>query len=248
MKSEQCFRGTQKLLPEITVGVNNPESRGFDPFLLPFHRLLAPKHPQGELVDPGLQHRPELPVHEARLIIPLVVREDLLDAFQLYKARLLLIRESLMLLARTGGILAALRSGLRGSRRALLARGDFSLRDQTPLLRYIRVVDVPTGDGRKAASEPPAVPVGAGLHGSPDVRLHDHGLSAFGLPEGFAGGRRRQGLHPDALPPGVLVGVFCITHDGRFLSDVLWQTVEPFTHGRMQPVHYDIETGTRSIQ
>ncbi len=231
--------------------MNNPEAGGFDPFLLPFHRLLAPKHPQGKLVDPGLQHRPELPVHEARLIIPLVVREDLLDALQLYKASLL-IRDArlLLLLARTGGILSpatavGLRAATRGSRRALLARSDFSLRDQTPLLRYIRVVDVPTGDGRKATSEPPAVPVGAGLQGSPDVRLHDHGLSASGLPEGSGGGRRRQGLHPDALPPGVLVGVFGITHDERFLPDVLWQTVEPFTHGRMQPVHYDIETGAR---
>lgn len=55
-------------LPEITVGVNYPKSGGFNPLLFSFHRLLTPKHPQGELVDPGLKHRSKLSVYEPSLI------------------------------------------------------------------------------------------------------------------------------------------------------------------------------------
>lgn len=106
---------------------------------------------------------------------------------------------------------------------------------------------MPTRDGREAASKSPTIPVRTGLHRSAYIRLHDPRLPTFGLPNAFAAPgrgrrRRRQRLHPDTLPPGVLVCVFSFAHDGCFMPDVLWQTVEPFTHGRVQPVHYDIET------
>lgn len=61
-----CRRGLN--LPEITVRVNYPKSGGFNPLLFPFNRLLTPKHPQGELVDPWLKHGPKLPVDEPGLI------------------------------------------------------------------------------------------------------------------------------------------------------------------------------------
>jgi hypothetical protein len=59
--------GSRESSPEVTVRMDNPEACSFNPFLLLLHRLLAPKHAEGEFVDPRLQHGGELPLHETIL-------------------------------------------------------------------------------------------------------------------------------------------------------------------------------------
>ena len=61
-------------LPEVAVRVDNPITRWLYALLLLLHRLLAAKHAQGELVNSGLKHGAELPLH-VRLIpsgVPIV--------------------------------------------------------------------------------------------------------------------------------------------------------------------------------
>ncbi len=162
-------------LPEVTVWVNDPKACRFDPFLLVLHRLLAPEHTKRELVDPWLKHRAKLPVHKARLVQPLIVRHDLIDTFQLYETRLFFRGRLLCPIA--GAALRALalsRSGLLQGTVVLGAR----IRDEAPLLRQIRVWSMPTGDGREATSESPAVAVHVGSEGSPHIGLR---VSALGL-------------------------------------------------------------------
>ena len=68
-------------LPEVAVGVDNPKPGRLNPLLLAFYRLLAAEHSQGEFVDPGLEHGPELALHEASLAqAHLGLREDLVSS------------------------------------------------------------------------------------------------------------------------------------------------------------------------
>lgn len=55
-------------LPEVTVGVDDPHSKGFDPGLFCCHALVTTKHAQGELVDPWLEQRPKLPLKVGGLV------------------------------------------------------------------------------------------------------------------------------------------------------------------------------------
>ena len=48
------------VLPEVTVGVDDPHSKGLDPGLLSGHPLMTAKHAQRKLVDPRLKHRNKL--------------------------------------------------------------------------------------------------------------------------------------------------------------------------------------------
>ncbi|KAJ1210116.1 hypothetical protein NDU88_005484 [Pleurodeles waltl] len=63
-------RGRPLSLPEITIGVDDPEPCSFNPFLLRLHCLLAAEHTEGEFVDPGLEQGAELALHEAILATP----------------------------------------------------------------------------------------------------------------------------------------------------------------------------------
>ena len=68
-------------LPEVAVGVDNPKPGRLNPLLLAFYRLLAAEHSQGEFVDPGLEHGPELALHKAGLAqAHLGLREDLVSS------------------------------------------------------------------------------------------------------------------------------------------------------------------------
>lgn len=54
-------------LPKIAIWVNDPVSGRLDPLLLFLHGFLTAEHSQGELIDSGLHHRPELPLHKTML-------------------------------------------------------------------------------------------------------------------------------------------------------------------------------------
>lgn len=69
------WAGKGGVVPEVAVGMDDPEPGRLNPFLLPLHGLLAAKHPQGEFVDPRLEHGPELPLHEAGLAQPLLLKK-----------------------------------------------------------------------------------------------------------------------------------------------------------------------------
>ncbi len=48
--------------------MNDPHSKALDPGLLSSNTLVASKHAQGELVDPGLQHGAKLPLEVGGLV------------------------------------------------------------------------------------------------------------------------------------------------------------------------------------
>lgn len=238
-----------EIVPEVTVGMDDPEPGRLNPFLLPLHGLLAAKHPQGEFVDPRLEHGPELPLHETGLAQPLLlIWGDLIapsTSFHFDGGRG----------ASPGGLLLGLRGGCRwrGCWQSLLrlptARGALVLSgggwlpfaaDQPLLLS--RIVEVPAGQRGQAPFEAAAVPVGAGLGAfAACLRLQKAGVSpsAGVSPEcpGAPSRGRRQWLEPDAFPPGVLVAVFLLIHDRRLGSYLLGQAVEPLAHGGGQLVH-----------
>lgn len=54
--------------------MNYPEPSRLDPLSLMLHGSLTPQHPQGELVNTRLEHRPKLAVHEAGLVQPVILR------------------------------------------------------------------------------------------------------------------------------------------------------------------------------
>lgn len=54
-------------LPKIAIWVNDPVSGRLDPLLLFLHSFLTAEHTQRELIDSGLHHRPELPLHKTML-------------------------------------------------------------------------------------------------------------------------------------------------------------------------------------
>lgn len=60
-----------------------PEACRLHAFPFVFHGPLTAQHPQGELVDSRLEHRPKLPVHEAGLVETLIFGYYLLRALQL---------------------------------------------------------------------------------------------------------------------------------------------------------------------
>lgn len=70
-------------LPKITVRVDYPEASRLHSFPLMLHGPLTPQHPQGELVDSRLEHRPKLTVHEAGLVQPVVLGYYLVGSLQL---------------------------------------------------------------------------------------------------------------------------------------------------------------------
>lgn len=157
-------------VPEVAVGMDDPEPGRLNPFLLPLHGLLATKHPQGEFVDPRLEHGPELPLHETGLAQPLLlIWGDLVTpstSFHFDGGRgaspggLLLelwgrcwwggCRQFLIQLPTAGGALV------------LTGGGRLPFAADQPLL-LCRVVEVPAGQRGEAPFEAAAVPVGAGL-------------------------------------------------------------------------------------
>lgn len=48
--------------------MDDPHSKALDPGLLSSNTLVATEHAQGELVDPGLQHRPQLHLEDGGLV------------------------------------------------------------------------------------------------------------------------------------------------------------------------------------
>lgn len=229
--------------------MDDPEPGRLNPFLLPLHGLLAAKHPQGEFVDPRLEHGPELPLHETGLAQPLLlIWGDLVapsTSFHFDGGRG----------ASPGRLLLGLRRGcwwcgrwqsllqLPTARGALVLTGGGRLpfpADQPLLLGC--VVEVPAGQWGQAPFEAAAVPVGAGLGAlAARLRLQEAGVppSAGVSPEcpGAPSRGRRQWLQPDAFPPGVLVTVILLVHDRRLGSYLLGQAVEPLAHGGGQLVH-----------
>lgn len=136
-----------------------PEASRLYAFSLMLHGPLTPQHPQRELVDSRLEHGPELPVHEAGLVQPLILGDDLLRALQLDEPRLV---------KRLPGCAAqpercALLGG--GTLLKTLADTHISSGDETLLLCRVRPGRMPPGDGGDAAPEKTAVPVQVGLHG-----------------------------------------------------------------------------------
>lgn len=63
----EMMRGLGLGLPEVTVRVDDPHSKGFDPGLLGSDALMTAKHAQGELVDTRLQHGAKLLLEESGL-------------------------------------------------------------------------------------------------------------------------------------------------------------------------------------
>lgn len=162
-------------LPEVAVRVNYPRPDRFDSLLLALHRLLATEHAKRELVDSGLQHGAQLPVHEACLVEALVVGCHLLDVLQLDESRVLIGGRALALRATSS---AAARARLRRS--ILLwtstAVADFFFGDEALLLVRFGVRSVAAGDRRQAPFKPPAVAVRLASERTERVWLASRGL------------------------------------------------------------------------
>lgn len=62
-------RNSASLLPEVTVGMNDPHAKALDPGLFSSNTFMTAKHAQGELVDPRLQHGSKLPLKVGGLVL-----------------------------------------------------------------------------------------------------------------------------------------------------------------------------------
>lgn len=172
-------------LPKITVWVDYPETSWLYSFSLVFHGPFTPQHPQGELVDSRLEHRPKLSVHEARWVQPVILRYYLLSALQLDETRLVKHR------CLTSSAAQTTRYPLLGHGAVLktLADARISPGDETLLLRRVWPGRMPPSDGRDAAPEKATVPVQVGLHAN--VPFQVLALSLINAPATAC--RRRRG-------------------------------------------------------
>lgn len=172
-------------LPKITVWVDYPEASRLYAFSLMLHGPFTPQHPQRELVDSRLEHRPELPVHEAGLVQAVILGYDLFRALQLDETRLVKRRRLPGCATQPAG--RTLLGG--GTLLKTLADTHISRGDETLLLRRVRPGRMPPGDGGDAAPEKTAVPVQVGLDSDVPLQVFAPGL----LDAPAAACRRRRG-------------------------------------------------------
>lgn len=191
------------------------------------HGPFTPQHPQRELVDSRLEHRPELPVHEAGLVQPVILGYDLLRSLQLDETRLVKRRRLPGYATQPAGctLLGC------GTLLKTLADPHISRGDETLLLGWVRAVRMPPGDGGEAAPEKTTVPVQAGLDSDVPLQVFAPGL--LDAPAAACRRRRGQMFQPNTFPLRVLVAVVSVVNHKGFLSNVLRQAVEPLAHGRL---------------